>query len=99
MRSTSTVHGHLSRLEKKGYIRWDPLRSRAIEIVEPGPTTTVAENGDIVVALLGEKATVKYFYHYEDHVELVPANSRMLPIKAREVTILGKVIGLLRRFS
>ncbi|OIQ61629.1 transcriptional repressor LexA [Neomoorella thermoacetica] len=65
-------------------------------IVRPQDT---AENGDIVVALLGEEATVKYFYRYEDHVELVPANSQMQPIKAREVTILGKVIGLLRRFA
>ncbi|WP_338835961.1 transcriptional repressor LexA [Neomoorella thermoacetica] len=65
-------------------------------IVRPQDT---AENGDIVVVLLGEEATVKYFYRYEDHVELVPANSQMQPIKAREVTILGKVIGLLRRFA
>ncbi|MDK2816756.1 MAG: repressor LexA [Moorella sp. (in: firmicutes)] len=65
-------------------------------IVRPQDT---AENGNIVVALLGEEATVKYFYRYEDHVELVPANSQIQPIKAREVTILGKVIGLLRRFA
>lgn len=58
-----------------------------------------AENGDIVVALLGDEATVKYFHRYEDHIELVPANSRLQPIKTREVTILGKVTGLYRRFS
>jgi repressor LexA len=162
----SPVHGHLNRLEQKGYIRRNPTRSRAIEIVERAPKTggdvvyaplvgkiaagqpilaveniedtfslpsqiigkeevfmlrvqgdsmieagildgdyiivrpqDTAENGDIVVALLGDEATVKYFYRYDDHVELVPANSRMQPIKAREVTILGKVVGLLRRFS
>ncbi|OIQ59721.1 LexA repressor [Moorella thermoacetica] len=166
IRSSSSVHHYLNQLEEKGYIRRDRARSRAIEIVEPGPTAVAnvvsvplvgkiaagqpilaveniedsfplpskiagsenafmlrvqgdsmieagvldgdyiivrpqdtAENGDIVVALLGEEATVKYFYRYEDHVELVPANSRMQPIKAREVTILGKVIGLLRRLS
>lgn len=65
-------------------------------IVRPQDTT---DNGDIVVALLGDEATVKYFYRYDDHVELVPANSRMQPIKAREMTILGKVVGLLRRFT
>ncbi|KYH31117.1 LexA repressor [Moorella mulderi DSM 14980] len=169
LRSSSTVHGHLNRLEKKGYIRRDPTRSRAIEILTtyPGPSHTTrnmvsvpllgkitagqpilavenieevfplpselagsedafmlqvqgdsmieagildgdylivrpqdrAENGDIVVALLGDEATVKYFHRYEDHIELVPANSRLQPIKTREVTILGKVTGLYRRFS
>ncbi|WP_406678518.1 transcriptional repressor LexA [Moorella sp. ACPs] len=169
LRSSSTVHGHLNRLEKKGYIRRDPTRSRAIEILAapPGlprtsrnivsvpllgkitagqPILAVenieevfplpsefagsedafmlqvqgdsmieagilegdylivrpqdrAANGDIVVALLGDEATVKYFYRYEDHIELVPANSRLQPIKTREVSILGKVIGLYRRFS
>jgi len=166
LRSSSTVHGHLSRLEKKGYIRRDPFRSRAIEIVEPGPAAAAnvvsvplvgkiaagqpilaveniedtfplpsqiagsedafilcvqgdsmveagildgdyiivrpqdtADNGDIVVALLGDEATVKYFYRHDDHVELVPANNRMQPIKAREVTVLGRVIGVFRRYS
>ncbi|MGI9862937.1 transcriptional repressor LexA [Moorella naiadis] len=62
-------------------------------IVRPQDT---ADNGDIVVALLGEEATVKYFQRRDDHVELVPANSKMQPIVAQNVAILGKVIGLYR---
>lgn len=167
--SSSTVHGHLNRLASKGYIRRDPTRSRAIELLTTYPVSSQtpknmvsvpllgkitagqpilaieniedvfplpaelagsedafmlhvkgdsmieagildndylivrpqdsAENGDIVVALLDNEATVKYFYREEDHIKLVPANSNMQPIFVKEVTILGKVISLYRRFS
>lgn len=166
--SSSTVHGHLTRLASKGYIRRDPARSRAIELLTNYPATCQtpknmvsipllgkitagqpilaieniedvfplpseltgsedafmlnvkgdsmieagifnndylivrpqddAENGNIVVALLDDEATVKYFYREQDFIKLVPANKNMQPIYVREVTILGKVISLYRRF-
>jgi repressor LexA len=55
-----------------------------------------ARDGDIVVALVGEEATVKRFFQEEDHVRLQPENEAMPPIRTREVTILGKVVGLMR---
>jgi repressor LexA len=58
-----------------------------------------ADDGDLVVALLGEEATVKRFILHPDQVELRPSNPAYEPIFAREVRILGKVVGLLRRFS
>lgn len=164
LKSTSTVHGHLTRLEKKGYIRRDPSKPRAIEIVDDdfyvhrnviqlplvGKVTAgepilaieniedtitlpydlvgtedafllrvkgdsmieagifdndiiivkrqnVAENGDIVVALIEDEATVKRFYKESDHIRLQPENKTMQPIIVKEVKILGKVIGLIRR--
>lgn len=56
-----------------------------------------AHNGEIVVALLEDEATVKYFHRLPDGVELRPANSTMQPIRARDVTILGRVRGVIRR--
>jgi repressor LexA len=55
-----------------------------------------ASNGEIVVAMLEEEATVKRYYKRDDHIELRPENSSMQPIIAPEVAILGKVTGLLR---
>lgn len=163
LRSTSTVHGHLIRLEKYGYIRRDPTKPRAIEILDnpknrefvnipivgtiaagtpilateniedtfPVPVDYVnndtvfmlkvkgesmieagifnkdlilvrqqndAENGDIVVALIEENATVKRYFLENDHVRLQPENSAMSPIIVKDVSILGKVIGLFRKF-
>lgn len=163
--SSSTVHGHLNRLEQKGYIRRDPTKPRAIEILEPDPLRArqrsvnvplvgkvtagepilaveniedtyplpwdlvrgedafllnvrgesmvgagiqdgdqvivrrqdIARDGDIVVALLEDEATVKRFFREQDHIRLQPENPSMQPIRARQVTILGKVVGLLRR--
>jgi repressor LexA len=57
-----------------------------------------AENGDIVVALIEDSATVKRFFREKDHIRLQPENSAMNPIIVRDVTILGKVIGLFRKF-
>lgn len=55
-----------------------------------------ASNGEIVVALVGDGATVKRFYRESDHFRLQPENDSMDPIIVKEVTILGKVIGLIR---
>jgi len=166
--SSSTVHGHLDRLEKKGLIRRDPTKPRAIEITDgeqdpvvqfaqsvrsvplvgkvtagvpitatenieeyfPLPAQMVGEqtvfmlsvrgdsmidagihsgdyvivrqqqtatNGDIVVAMTEEdEATVKTFYKERDHIRLQPENSTMEPLRLNNVSILGKVIGLIR---
>lgn len=165
--SSSTVHGHLERLEKKGMIRRDPTKPRAIEILTsedglemfshsikrvplvgkvtagvpitateniegyfPLPNDMVrddnvfmlsvmgesmidagirdgdyvivrqqptAHNGEIVVAMTEEdEATVKRFYKEKDHIRLQPENPAMEPIRVKNVTILGKVIGLFR---
>lgn len=56
-----------------------------------------ANNGDIVVALLEDEATVKRLYKHHDHIELKPENSMMQPIITREAHIVGKVQGLMRR--
>ncbi|MDI4645623.1 transcriptional repressor LexA [Cohnella hashimotonis] len=166
--SSSTVHGHLDRLEKKGLIRRDPTKPRAIEITDgeqdpviqfaqsvrqvplvgkvtagvpitatenieeyfPLPAQMVGEqtvfmlsvrgdsmidagihsgdyvivrqqqtatNGDIVVAMTEEdEATVKTFYKERDHIRLQPENTTMEPLRLNNVSILGKVIGLIR---
>lgn len=165
--STSTVHGHLERMEKKGYIKRDASKPRAIEILDPnfynnkknlinvpivGKITagepilavqniedtfpipaeyihntenvfmlsvkgtsmieagiydrdlilvkqqSTANNGDIVVALIDDSATVKRFFKENNHYRLQPENSTMSPIIVDKVSILGKVIGLFRKF-
>jgi repressor LexA len=55
-----------------------------------------ARDGDVVVALLGEEATVKRFFREEDHIRLQPENESMEPIRTKEVKVLGRVVGLLR---
>jgi repressor LexA len=62
-------------------------------VVRPQDT---ASNGDIVVALVGEEATVKRFFRESDHVRLQPENTSMEPIRSREVRVLGRVVGLFR---
>ncbi len=57
---------------------------------------SAAQNGDIVVALLGEEATVKRFFREADHVRLQPENEAMEPIRSKEVKVLGRVVGVLR---
>lgn len=166
LKSTSSVHSHLETLEKNGYIRRDPTKPRAIEIVDDsfnlsrheivnvpivGTVTAgqpilaieniegyfpllsedmpksdtfmlkvkgesminagifngdlilvekqvTAENGDIVVALIDDSATVKTFYKEANHFRLQPENDTMDPIIVDHVDILGKVRGLYRRF-
>jgi repressor LexA len=56
-----------------------------------------ASDGDIVVALLGDEATVKRFFRESDHVRLQPENPSMEPIRSREVQVLGRVVGVFRK--
>ena len=56
-----------------------------------------ATDGEIVVALVGEEATVKRFFKEADHIRLQPENSTMEPIRTREVQVLGRVVGLCRQ--
>lgn len=55
-----------------------------------------ATDGEIVVALVGEEATVKRFYREPDHIRLQPENESMGPIRSKDVRVLGKVVGLMR---
>lgn len=177
LKSSSTVHSHLTQLEQKGYIRRDPTKPRAIMILKPNDdrddfyldagdkpfdemvnvpiigevaagmpilaseniedTMTLplyligsynafilrvkgesmvnvgichgdliivspqktANNGDIVVALIGEEATVKTFYREKTRIHLQPENDTMDPIYVSEVELIGKVTGLFRFIS
>jgi repressor LexA len=65
-------------------------------VVRPQETAT---NGEIVVALVGEEATVKTFYKEADHVRLQPENDTMEPIRSREVRVLGRVVGVMRKVA
>jgi repressor LexA len=62
-------------------------------VVRPQQTAT---DGDIVVALVGEEATVKRFFKEPDHVRLQPENAAMEPIRSKEVRVLGRVVGVFR---
>ena len=165
LKSTSTVHGHLKRLEKKGLIKRDPTKPRALEIIElnkpkkeminipivgkvtagipilateniedsfPVPLDYIkhnrelfmlkvsgesminvginngdlaiiekqenAENGDIVVALIDNEATIKRFFKEKDHIRLQPENDTMKPIIVPDCSIIGKLVGLFRQY-
>lgn len=165
LRSTSTVHGHLKRLESKGLIKRDPTKPRALEIVginsnrkemlnvpivgkitagEPILATEniedtfpipidyikhnneifmlkvtgnsminvgindgdyaiiekrqTATNGEIVVALIENEATIKTFYKEKDHIRLQPENNTLEPIIVDHCVILGKLVGLFRAY-
>ena len=173
LKSTSSVHSHLETLEKNGYIRRDPTKPRAIEIMDdtfnltrremvnvpvignvaagqpllavqnienyfpipaeymPNQETfmlkvkgesminagildgdhilverqSTASNGEIVVALVDDSATVKTYYKEDGHYRLQPENDTMDPIIVdecsivRDLQIMGKVIGVFRFFS
>ena len=58
-----------------------------------------ATDGEIVVALVGEEATVKRFFREDDHVRLQPENDALQPIRSRDVVVLGRVVGVCRRVS
>lgn len=60
--------------------------------------TEAVENGDIVVALIGDEATVKRIYAEKDHIRLQPENPAFEPIIVQECRVLGKVVSLLRYF-
>ena len=164
LKSTSSVHSHLEALEKNGYIRRDPTKSRTIEIIDdnfnlsrrevvnipllgqvaagqpllaveniteyfpipseymPGGEVfmlkvkgdsminmgiyegdqiivrkqNTASNGEVIVALVDDSATVKRFYKENGHIRLQPENDFMDPIIVDDCEILGKVIGLIR---
>lgn len=166
LKSTSSVHSHLESLEKNGYIRRDPTKPRAIEILDesfqmlrremvnipivgsvaagqpilaeqniesyfpvpaeylPNEQTFIlrvkgesmvnagildgdcvliqqqatAQNGEIVVALIEDSATVKTYYKENGHYRLQPENDSMDPIIVDELQILGKVFGVFRFF-
>jgi repressor LexA len=79
-------------------VRGDSMKNAAIlegDVVVVRPQDT-AQDGEIVVALVGEEATVKRYFRESDHVRLQPENDAMEPIRSREVTVLGKVVGLMR---
>ncbi len=61
--------------------------------------TETARDGEIVVALLGEEATVKRFFKESDHVRLQPENEALEPIRSRDVQVLGRVVGVFRRVT
>ena len=166
LKSTSSVHSHLETLEKNGYIRRDPTKPRAIEIIDdtfnltrrevvnvpligkvaagqpilaienienyfPIPAEfmpneqsfmlkvsgesminagildgdhilvkkqSTANNGDMVVALIDDSATVKTFYKEDGHIRLQPENDNMDSIIVEDVSIIGKVFGVFRLF-
>jgi len=80
-------------------IRGDSMKNAGIlegdyVVVHPQDT---ASDGEIVVALLGEEATVKRFFRESDHIRLQPENDALEPIRSKEVKVLGRVVGLLRR--
>jgi len=79
-------------------VRGDSMKNAGIlegDFVVVRPQDT-ARDGDVVVALLGEEATVKRFFHESDHIRLQPENDAMEPIRSKEVKVLGRVVGLLR---
>ena len=79
-------------------IRGDSMKDAGIledDFVVVRPQET-AKDGEIVVALLGEEATVKRYYREADHIRLQPENDAMEPIRSKEVKVLGRVVGLMR---
>lgn len=79
-------------------IRGESMRDAGIldgDLVVVRPQET-ARDGEIVVALIDDEATVKRFFREGDHVRLQPENASMQPIVAREVSVLGRVVGLMR---
>jgi repressor LexA len=65
-------------------------------VVRPQET---AKNGDIVVALLGDEATVKRYFKERDHVRLQPENETMKPIRTKDARVLGRVVGVFRKIK
>jgi repressor LexA len=82
-------------------VRGESMRNAGIlegdyVVVRPQET---AKDGEIIVALVGEEATVKRFFKEADHVRLQPENETMEPIRSREVRVLGRVVGVFRSVS
>ena len=72
------------------------MRGRRANLVRSQET---ANNGDIVVALLGDEATVKTFYHAGDAIRLQPENPHLRPIITRDARIVGRVVLSLRQYA
>jgi repressor LexA len=82
-------------------VRGDSMKNAGIlpgDFVVVRPQDT-AGDGEIVVALVGEEATVKRFFREADHVRLQPENETMDPIRSREVRVLGRVVGVFRKVA
>ena len=82
-------------------IRGDSMKNVGImegDFVVVRPQDT-ADDGEIVVALVGEEATVKRFFREDDHVRLQPENDAYEPIRSRDAKVLGRVVGVLRRVA
>ena len=65
-------------------------------VVRPQDT---AADGEIIVALVGEEATVKRYFKESDHIRLQPENDALEPIRSREVRVLGRVVGVFRQVA
>jgi len=79
-------------------VRGDSMKNAGIlegDFVVVRPQDT-ARDGEVVVALLGEEATVKRFFREPDHIRLQPENDAMEPIRSKEVRVLGRVVGVMR---
>jgi repressor LexA len=82
-------------------VRGDSMKDAGIledDVVVVRPQDT-ATNGEIVVALVGEEATVKRFFRESDHIRLQPENEALEPIRSKDVRVLGRVVGVLRRVT
>ena len=109
LKSPSTVHFHIKHLEELGYItKYFALRVRGESMLNagilPGDLVVVhqqptAHNGEIVVALLEDEATVKRLSRRNGEVWLLPENEAYSPIDGRHASILGKVAAVVRTYS
>lgn len=82
-------------------IRGESMKNAGIlegDYVVVRPQDTAAD-GEIVVALVGEEATVKRFFKENDHIRLQPENETMEPIRSREAKVIGRVVGVFRSVS
>jgi len=80
-------------------VRGDSMKDAGIlegDLVVVRPAEQVSD-GEIVVALIGEEATVKRFFRESDHIRLQPENETMEPIRSAEVSVIGRVIGVVRK--
>jgi repressor LexA len=82
-------------------VRGDSMKNAGIlpydyVVVRPQDT---AKDGEIIVALVGEEATVKRYFREDDHVRLQPENDALEPIRSREVRVLGRVVGVFRQVA
>jgi repressor LexA len=82
-------------------VRGDSMKDAGIiedDVVVVRPENT-ARDGQIVVALVGEEATVKRFFKEPDHIRLQPENDALEPIRSKDVRVLGRVVGVMRRVT